>query len=172
MLFLSFSIGGGVVVGAVLGGILGSYRFAEAVFGIVAMLLVSRDFFRVRIPLPQVRLQVPEALKARRVLGPIVYGALLGAGVLTYLPSAVVYIYVLALLLLASAAQGALVGGIFGTAYAMAVLVLGASTARLTVMHQAAHLKALFSHRRSGALLLAAIISILLALSPAGDLTS
>ena len=164
-LFLIFSIAGGIAIGAGFGALLGSTRLGQIVFGILAVVLVSRDLFYLRIPLPQVRLQVPEGLKTRRVLGPMVYGAILGAGVFTYLPSTVVYIYILALLLLASALEGAVVGGIFGASYAAAALLLGARTATLTAVHQAAHVKALFTRGRWVTLTLAAIISILLSLT-------
>ena len=66
ILFLVFSVAGGIAIGAFLGAVLGSYRFAGMIFGIAAVLLVSRDVFRLRIPLPQIRLQVPEGLKTRR----------------------------------------------------------------------------------------------------------
>jgi len=104
---------------------------------------------------------VPEHLKSRHWAGPIVFGLLLGAGIFTYLPSAVVYIYFFALLLLATPASGAVAGAVFGLAYATGVLILGARTRTLPPIGQAASVKQLFASSRQVTLLAAAVLSVL-----------
>jgi hypothetical protein len=164
-LFALCAILGGAATGAVLGGISDGFDSAWIAFAAISLGLLARDWFELRIPLPQVRLQVPEGLKGRRPAGPIVYGLILGAGVLTFLPSAVVYIYVVALLLLATPVSGALAGALFGASYALAVLILGSRTRRLNPVAQAGNVKRLFALSRKPALVTAGTFVSLMVIS-------
>lgn len=167
-LFLLFAVVGGMAAGALLGALLPHYAAAWLVFAAISSILLVRDWFRLGIPLPQVRLQVPAGLKGRHTAGPIVYGLLLGAGILTYLPSAVVYIYVVALLLVATPLTGALAGAVFGASYAVAVLILGARTRLLGPVEQAGTIKRLFASSRQPALVTAtALVSLLVVFASA-----
>jgi sulfite exporter TauE/SafE len=166
IIFLFFAAFGGVATGGLLGALLPGYDVAWLLFAGISLSLLARDWFRPGIPLPQVRLQVPPGLKGRRTAGPIVYGVLLGAGILTYLPSAVVYIYVVALLLLATPLTGALAGLVFGVSYAAAVLLLGRRTRFLTPLAQAGTIKRSFATHRNLVLLTAsALVSLLVVLA-------
>src|SRR6266508_807833 len=165
-LFALFAMVGGLGAGSFLGALLSHYESAWVVFAAISLSLLARDWFRLRIPLPQVRLQVPQGLKGRRPAGPIVYGLILGAGILTYLPSAVVYIYVVALLLLATPLTGALAGAVFGASYAVAVLILSARTRVLTPVAQAGSVKRLFASTRKPALVTAGtLVSLIVILA-------
>jgi hypothetical protein len=163
-IFLFFAAVGGAATGGLLGTLLPDYDAAWVLFAGTSSILLARDWFRLGIPLPQVRLQVPEGLKGRPIAGPIVYGVVLGAGILTYLPSAVVYIYIVALLFLAAPLTGALAGLVFGASYAAAVLILGARTRSLNPLDQAGTIKRLFATKRKSALTTAGVLVSLLAI--------
>ncbi len=164
MIFLLFAAVGGMATGSLLGALLPDYGGTWLVFTAVSSLLLAREWLQPGIPLPQVRLQVPADLKGRHVVGLLVYGAILGAGILTYLPSALVHIYIVALLLLATPLTGALAGLAFGAAYAGLVLILGARTRSLAPVRQAATLKRLFATSRKAALMTGTAVVSLLAI--------
>jgi hypothetical protein len=64
-------------------------------------------------------------LKGSRYVGPALYGLLLGPGFLTRIPSALFYVYALALVAFATPREGILAGVVFGFSYAFSVLLLG-----------------------------------------------
>jgi sulfite exporter TauE/SafE len=161
-LFFGAAVIGGALTGVLLGTLLPNYDHRQFVFALIATALLIREWLRLPIPLPQIRLQVPEALKTHRRVGPPTYGLILGSGVLTYLPSSVVYVYILSLILLVSPVGGAAIGGAFGGTYALAVLVLGRETRRLAAVQQAGWLKQLFANARPTALLLTAMTVVVI----------
>lgn len=72
-----------------------------------------------------VQRQVPSQLKGTRLIGPIVYGWVLGTAVLTYVRSETVYLYVGSLLVFGDSTVDILAGTAYGLSYALWVLALG-----------------------------------------------
>lgn len=143
---------GGAALGGVLAGLLagsiGAVLFAGkvgagAVVGLAAALLLGAafDVEAAGLSLPTVRRQVDEAW-LRRYRGWVYglgFGVQLGAGVVTIVVASAVYAMLLACLLSASPALGALIGGCFGALRGMSVLAAGRARdpRRLMALHAA-----------------------------------
>jgi hypothetical protein len=166
LLFAVAAILAGALVGALLGSAFETPGWARVAFPLVAALLLIRELFFRRFPLPQVRAQVPSMLRGNVYAGPLLYGSILGTGILTYTPSALVHLYVLAVLAFAGPAQGIVAGAVFGAAYAASVLVLGKRTATAHPLEQATVVKqfVLLSRRPSVILAAAATTALVLLL--------
>ena len=111
--------------GVFLASLAGESTALTAGFVAASALLLARDAWAPRIPLPQIRAQVPAVLRGTRYAGPVVYGLLLGPGVLTRIPSGLFYVYVFGVIAFTGPLEGLAVGVVFGLGYAGAVLVLG-----------------------------------------------
>jgi hypothetical protein len=125
-LFGASAVCGGVMAGYVLGlaadgaGDLAT-TVAVGTLGTVAAVEVVRR----RGPVVCVRRQVPSRLKGTSILGPSLYGVLLGAAILTFIRSRLVYLYVAVILVVGAPLMGVVAGGAYGFSYAATVLVLG-----------------------------------------------
>ena len=120
--------GSGWVFGSVAGGRPTAINMIA--LAVACALFLAREIWGRNIPLLQIRAQVPAYLRGHLVLAPVVYGAMLGAGVLTRIPSSLFYIYAAAVIALATPSEGFVVGMVFGLTYALGVLGLGHATQR------------------------------------------
>jgi hypothetical protein len=167
--FIVFAVGStvaGGLAGVMLGAAMRTPPPVRVAFPAVAALLLARELFFRHIPLPQVRAQVPAMLRGRAFAGPLLYGSILGAGILTYIPSALVHLYVLALLAFATPAQGLMAGAAFGGTYAISVLLLGRRTATTHPLEQATAVKRFVLAARRSSIALAAVAAATLILFP------
>jgi hypothetical protein len=96
-------------------------RVAVGTLGIAAAFEVASR----RNPTICIRRQVPSRVKGTRIFGPTLYGGILGAAILTFIRSRLVYLYVAAILLVGSPLMGVVAGAAYGLSYAATVLILG-----------------------------------------------
>lgn len=118
----------GVVLGAAaLGGLLGLVGelllatrpvVAAAVTASTATLVLAREVGRAPIPIPQRRWQVPRRWLGRFWMGAFVFGAVMGVGLFTFIPSLVFYLYLLTCLMVGGPGYGAAVGIVYGLVFA------------------------------------------------------
>jgi hypothetical protein len=123
---------GATAIGALLG-FVGSVALESHSVGIavaaatVAALVIARELGGAPVFVPQRRWQVPRKwLRDRFWLGALGFGTIMGAGIFTFIPSLVFYLYLLACLLIGSAGHGALLGLVYGLCFAGAVFLSGA----------------------------------------------
>jgi hypothetical protein len=102
-----------------------------------ALLEAAGELGLVRLPLPQMRRQVPERWRARypQPLAALLYGLGLGVGFATYLPVATLIVVAVAVTALLGPVAGAVVLGAFGLGRGLA---LAAATGRVRSSEQAA----------------------------------
>jgi hypothetical protein len=125
------------------------------------------EVVRGRSPAVCIRRQVPSRLKGTSILGPSLYGALLGAAILTLIRSRLVYLYVAGILLVGSPLMGAVAGAAYGFSYAAAVLVLGRrESASADPMALAGHVLGAIERIRRPASAVAVVAAALLAFGP------
>jgi len=108
---------------------------------------------------------VPSYIRDKWLAAPVVYGSMLGVGLLTRIPSALFHIYALAVVFFATDRQGVVAGCVFGSTYAAAVLWLGWRTVHLSPQRQAGTVSVIVERMRLGATLLAASLVALLVAS-------
>jgi len=125
-LFGVSAVGGGIIAGYGLGlaaDMVGQPAAAVAAgtLGVAAAFEVAKG----RRPAICIRRQVPSRLKGTSIVGPSLYGGLLGAAILTFIRSRLVYLYVAAIVLVGSPLMGVVAGAAYGFSYAATVLVLG-----------------------------------------------
>jgi hypothetical protein len=125
-------------VGLLLGALLpaGGGRAAVAV-ALFALLEAAAELGLVRLPLPQVRRQVPQRWRERypQPLAALLYGAGLGVGFATYLPVSTLLVVAAGVIALAGPGAGAAVLAAFGLGRGLALAV---ATARVRSYEQAA----------------------------------
>jgi hypothetical protein len=93
----------------------------------MATLVIARELGGAPVFVPQRRWQVPrEWLRNRFWMGAFAFGAVMGAGIFTFIPSLVFYLYLLACLLIGSTGYGALLGLFYGLSFAGTVFLRGA----------------------------------------------
>src|SRR3954447_6623737 len=134
---------------------------AALLAAVVAVLAALRETVGRRLPLPQVRRQVPERWRRELPLSvwPLAYGAGLGAGVLTFQPVATLWVALAAAASLADPLRAALCLSAFGAArVAMALL---SEPAEPRLVRRAAQM------RRVNAVALVAVAALLVAAAPA-----
>src|SRR5439155_8978191 len=103
-------------------------------------------------------------IRDKWLAAPVVYGTMLGSGLLTRIPSALFHVYALAVVFFATDRQGVIAGCVFGLAYGAAVLVLGWRTAHLSPQRQAGTVAVIIE--RTGVvttLLAASVVALLVA---------
>jgi hypothetical protein len=136
-LFSAGAIGTAATLGLVLGAALppGGAAVVAAV-AVFALVEAAGEAGLVRIPLPQLRRQVPERWRERypQPLAALFYGAGLGLGFATYLPVSTLIVVAVAVTGLLGAGDGAVVLGAFGAGRALA---LAATTGRVRSYEQA-----------------------------------
>ena len=94
-------------------------RLIALIFGIVVL---ARELGLVaRLPLPQRRWQIPRSWLGNFWTSAVIFGSIMGAGVFTYQPSALFFLYIVACILSGSASTGALFGALFGLSFSLAV---------------------------------------------------
>jgi hypothetical protein len=110
---------------------------AAAVVALFALLEAAAELGVVRLPLPQLRRQVPQRWRERypQPLAALLYGAGLGVGFATYLPVATLLVVAAGVIALAGPAAGAAVLAAFGLGRGLALAV---ATARVRSYEQAA----------------------------------
>src|SRR5436190_3749092 len=126
------------LVGLVLGAALPAGGAAAAVLvAAFAAAEAAAELGLLRLPLPQLRRQVPERWRERypQPLVALLYGAGLGVGFATYVPFATLFVVAAAVVALAGPAGGAMVLAAFGAGRGLALAV---ATARVTSYEQAA----------------------------------
>lgn len=154
----------GLVLGA-LGDVLGARRALLAVAALAA-LAATRELGVIRLPLPQVRAQVPHRWRSELPL-PVWaagYGAGLGAGFLTYQPFATFWIACLAAAALARPGVSAVCFALFGAGRALMVALPGRDAEPARAVERLVHRRPLLA--RVNALVLA-VAALALALAPA-----
>ncbi|HUS14696.1 MAG TPA: hypothetical protein VM536_06715 [Chloroflexia bacterium] len=166
IIYLLASMAGGALLGALLGaggallrGILPFAVIAGAAL-VLALAYGLHELGVLRLPHPEMAWQVPNRWILRRpLLGAAAFGALLGAGIFTYIPFTAFYLLLAWEVLLANPWAGALLGAIYGATRALPALIGGAMTARDGAI-VGAHVSILGAapriHRVAGALLLMA----------------
>ncbi|HMA36922.1 MAG TPA: hypothetical protein VKY74_20880 [Chloroflexia bacterium] len=172
ILYIAATTGSGAVTGA-LAGLAGAGLqrvFPFTLLAAVAILLGGayglHELGVWRLPQPQRAWQVPNRWIAQRpLLGAVAFGLVIGTGVLTFIPFTSFYLLLAWEVLTASPAAGALLGGLYGLARALPVLLGGLSMRRGTSV-ATLHLNILGAtpqiHRvSSGVLLLGAAILII-----------
>jgi hypothetical protein len=163
--FAFAAVAGGVATGLALGDVSGSSGIStkgHLIFGVILALSVARELFFTSVPIPHLRAQVPAQLRPSRFFGPLVYGFILGAAVLTRIPSALLYVYLGALVLFADPLTGGISGAVFGATYAVVTLWLGRATAALRPTAQAGKVEQLWRAARTPATVAAALMGGLL----------
>jgi len=137
-LFAAAATGSAALLGLGLGAVLpqGGASAAAAVAAF-ALLAALSELGLLRLPLPQLRRQVPERWRERypQPLVALLYGAGLGVGFATYVPFATLFVVAAAVVTLAGPAGGAMVLAAFGAGRGLALAV---ATARVTSYEQAA----------------------------------
>ena len=110
---------------------------AAAVVALFALLEAAAELGLVRLPLPQLRRQVPQRWRERypQPLAALLYGAGLGVGFATYLPVATLLVVAAGVIALAGPGAGAAVLAAFGLGRGLALAV---ATARVRSYEQAA----------------------------------
>src|SRR6478735_8597106 len=141
MLSLALFTAGAVATAGLLGLALGAALPAggatvAAAVAVFALLEAAAELGLVRLPLPQMRRQVPERWRERypQPLTALLYGAGLGFGFATYLPVATLPVVAVAVAALAGPASGAAVLAAFGLGRGVA---LALATARVRSHEQA-----------------------------------
>jgi hypothetical protein len=113
---------GAIALGALLGGLgaallpRGSGPVAIAL-GVLAGLVILRETVGRRIPIPQIRWQVPREWLRNPWAGAVAFGSIMGMGVFTRQRSALFHLYVLGCLCSGSWGRGALLGLVYGITY-------------------------------------------------------
>ena len=141
MLSLALFTAGAVATAGLLGLALGAALPAggaavAAAVAVFALLEAAAELGLVRLPLPQMRRQVPERWRERypQPLTALLYGAGLGFGFATYLPVATLPVVAVGVAALAGPASGAAVLAAFGLGRGVALAV---ATARVRSHEQA-----------------------------------
>lgn len=106
---------------------LGNGTVMTAVAASIAGFVLVRETRGRRLPIPQLRWQVPRAWMRRMWGGAVAFGAAMGSGVFTLQPSALFHLYLLGCALSGTATRGAAMGAIYGATY---VAVVAFATAR------------------------------------------
>jgi hypothetical protein len=136
-LFAAGATGSAALLGLLLGAALpGGGRTAVAAVALFALVAAAGEVGLVRLPLPQLRRQVPERWRERypQPLAALLYGLGLGVGFATYLPVATLIVVAVAVTALLGPAAGAIVLGAFGLGRGLA---LAAATGRVRSIEQA-----------------------------------
>lgn len=126
-----------------------------------AAMVIAREVLGIPLAIPQRRWQVPREWLRHFWLGSLVFGAIMGVGVLTYTSSSIFYLYLVATLLSGSSMTGALIGAAYGACYSIAVFASTIAWLRIAPADQT--LRA-FRRGRSAALAGAAIAPLLVLL--------
>jgi len=132
---------------------------AVGMLGVAAALEAAKG----RSPAICIRRQVPSRLKGTSIFGPGLYGGLLGAAILTFIRSRLVYLYVAVILAVGSPAMGAVAGAAYGLSYAATVLMLGRrESASRDPLALAGHVLGAINRIRRPASVVAVVAAILL----------
>ena len=114
------------VCGYMLGSVAAVAGEALAVGGVaLGAMTVGLRMVRREAPNLCVHRQVPSRLKGSRIIGPSLYGWVLGTAVLTFVVSELVYVYVGSVVVFGDPTTGTVAGASYGSGYAMTVLLLG-----------------------------------------------
>jgi hypothetical protein len=136
-LFAAGATGSAALLGLLLGAALpDGGRTAAAAVALFAFLAAAGELGLVRMPLPQLRRQVPERWRERypQPLAALMYGLGLGVGFATYLPVATLIVVAVAVTALLGPVAGAVVLGAFGLGRGLALAV---ATGRVRSVEQA-----------------------------------
>jgi hypothetical protein len=126
-------------------------RLRIAVWAVAAGLIVAINVATGKCPLPQARHQIGQALiAARRPAGAFRFGAALGTGLLTYLPSCAPHLLVISLVLLAPSGT-ATAAGALGFGVGRALGLLGRALANDRARYERCFQRAVGAFRRGGA---------------------
>ena len=83
----------------------------------IGVLVLARELFLRKAPIPQLKWQVPRGWMRRFWAGAVAFGATMGAGLFTLQPSALFHVYVLGCLASTDVRRGAVMGATYGLTY-------------------------------------------------------